>query len=287
MPHRPARTRRSLRPILGYRVTASPGSSRRDVRRVVVAGMLLLSALAGCAAAPKDPARRAALMTDNDPLEPLNRKTLAVNQVLDRLLFKPLAEAYVTVLPGGLRDAVHRMLDNMREPTNILNDALQGEVELAGTSFERFGINTTVGLAGAFDVASKWGLKRAPGDFGQTLYVWGVPSGPYLVLPVLGPSNPRDGFGMVTDSYIDPLTFIANAKGLQQVEIPRLIVDGIDQRARVLDELDALEKSSLDFYAQLRSLWQQKRAAELNRGAIETPKNFYDVPASSASPAGK
>jgi len=263
-------------------LSALPGSCRGDLCRAWAAGLLLLAALGGCAPAPSDPAERVAVSAD-DPLEPVNRGVFVVNQVLDRVLFKPAAQAYDGIMPEAGRNAIRRALDNLKEPVVVLNDTLQGEFERAGISVGRFGVNTTLGLAGTFDVAANWGLDKQIGDFGQTLFVWGLPSGPYLVLPVIGPSNPRDSLGMLVDSYIDPLTFLANAKGLQEVEIARFVTDGVDQRARVIDVLDELEKSSLDFYAELRSLTQQKRAAELRRGAIETPKNFYNDPSSPGS----
>jgi phospholipid-binding lipoprotein MlaA len=261
----------------GKSLSALPGSCRGNLRRAWAASVSLLALLAGCAQVAGDPGERIAVSAD-DPLEPVNRGVFVVNQVLDRLLFKPVAQSYDGILPEDGRNAIRRILDNLKEPVVVLNDTLQGEFERAGISVGRFGVNTTLGLAGSFDLAAKWGLDRQIGDFGQTLFVWGLPSGPYLMLPVLGPSNPRDGLGMLVDSYIDPLTFLANAKGLQEVEIGRFVADGVDQRARVVDVLDELEKNSLDFYAELRSLTQQKRAAELRRGQVETPKNFYNDP---------
>jgi phospholipid-binding lipoprotein MlaA len=250
-------------------------------RCVVAAGLLLVSALCGCATPPTDPSERAAFDETNDPLEPLNRKILDVNQVVDRLLLKPAAQVYVAVIPEGGRNAVRRVLDNMKEPIIVINNVLQGEFDRAGIAFGRLAFNTTFGLVGVFDVASKWGLEKQTGDFGQTLFVWGLPEGPYLVLPVFGPSNPRDAIGILVDSYGDPVTFIANAKDIDELEITRFLADGIDQRARVLDVLDELHKNALDYYAEIRSLSRQRRASELRHGAAPpTPKGFYDVPGS-------
>ena len=243
------------------------------------AGLLLAAIVAGCATPPKDPAARAAFEQNHDPLEPLNRQILDLNLFIDRILLKPATKIYIAIVPEEGRDAVRRALDNMKEPVVVINNLLQGEPERAGIAVGRFAVNTTLGLAGLVDVASKWGLEKGTGDFGQTLFVWGLPEGPYLILPLLGPSSPRDLIGMGTDAYLDPFSFLAMAKDLNEIKIARFVVDGIDQRARVIDVLDDLEKNSLDFYAQLRSLAQQRRAAELRHGAAPEPgPNFYQDP---------
>ena len=239
---------------------------------------LFCAALAGCAAPPDRPVVAAA--DPADPLEPVNRTILDANQIFDRILLKPLAQGYVAIVPEDGRDALRRVLDNMKEPTVFFNNALQGEVERAGITAGRLVVNTTVGLGGILDIAKQWGLPRQPADFGQTLYVWGVPSGPYLVLPLFGPSNPRDAVGMGLDAYADPLSLFSQMDAYSEITIARFVGDGIDQRARVLDVLDDLEKNSLDFYAQLKSLSQQHRASELNRGAAPAPAaDFYQDPA--------
>lgn len=255
---------------------------RRRARglRLIAAGLAVAASLAGCAARASGPPAAAAI--DDDPLAPVNRKVFAVNEFLDRILLRPVARAYVRVIPQNARGSIHAALANANQPIVMLNEVLQGKPRKLRISLKRFAINTTIGMGGLVDVASRWHIPEEKADFGETLYNWGVPSGPYLVLPVLGPSNPRDAIGMGVDSYIDPLTFLANAKGLQVVEVPRLVTDGVDRRARVLTVLDDLRKNSLDFYAELRSLSQQQRAAELNRGAPSTPKNFYDVGGGSA-----
>ena len=251
------------------------------------AGLLLAGLLVGCATPPADPAQHAVFEKTNDPLEPLNRRILDVNLFVDRILLKPVTKVYIAVVPEEARDAVKRALDNMKEPVVVINNVLQAEPRRAGISAGRFVVNTTLGVGGLFDPAKKWGLEKETGDFGQTLFVWGLPDGPYLVVPLLGPSNPRDLLGMGADAYIDPFSFLATAKDLDEIQITRFVVDGIDQRARVMDVLDDLQKNSLDFYAQLRSLSQQHRAAELRRGKAPEPgPNFYQDPGeSSASPA--
>jgi phospholipid-binding lipoprotein MlaA len=247
------------------------------------AGVLLAAMTAattsGCATPPSDPAERAAFEQNHDPLEPLNRQILDINLLLDRILLKPVTKVYIAVMPEEGRDALKRALDNMKEPVVVINNMLQGEPERAGISVGRFTVNSTLGVAGLLDVAKKWGLEKETGDFGQTLFVWGLPEGPYLILPILGPSNPRDAIGMGVDAYSDPFSFLATVKGLDEIQIARFVLDGIDQRARVIDILDDLQKNSLDFYAQLRSLTQQRRAAELRRGAAPEPgPDFYQDP---------
>lgn len=242
---------------------------------VLLAGI----ALGGCATPPTDPAARAAYDQANDPFEPLNRKTFALNQGLDKAFFKPAAQTYVAVLPGDVRAAVHHMLDNMKEPTLFFNNLLQGQFKRAAITFGRFAVNTTVGFGGMVDVMALSGIERQPADFGQTLYVWGMPSGPYLILPILGPSNPRDAIGSTVDSYDDPFTILANEHGITELTTARFAVGGIEERASVLDELDSIEKNSVDFYAEMRSLAQQHRAAELRNGkAPDAEPDLYMDP---------
>ena len=252
-----------------------------------VAALVVASLLGGCATPPSDPAERAQFIHNNDPLEPLNRKTFALNQFLDHMAFKPAAQTYVAVFPNDARTAIHHMLDNMKEPTLAFNNLLQGEFKRAGISVGRLLVNSTIGFGGMVDVMTLSGVPRQPADFGQTMYVWGIPSGPYLVLPILGPTDARDAVGSAVDSYDDPFTIVANQQGFTELTTSRFIVGGVEERAKVLDELDDLEKNSVDFYAQMRSLWQQHRDAELRRGkAPDAAPGLYDDPgAGKAAPA--
>jgi phospholipid-binding lipoprotein MlaA len=255
---------------------------------VVLAPVVLL--LAACATPPVDPAARAAFDEANDPLEPMNRQIFEVNQIVDKLLFKPVAEAYRTVLPDFVRTTVRNMLNNLDEPVIMVNNLMQGETHRAGVSFNRFLFNSTVGLAGMIDFAGEHGLPRENGDFGQTLYSWGVDEGPYLVLPILGPSSPRDGIGMSVDSYIDPFRYTLgrtdpDASLLEDPNVVRMALTGIDKRAEAIDELDAIEKSAVDFYAEIRNLYRQNRAKELNHGVVPPAPplpspDFYKDPGS-------
>ena len=247
------------------------------------AGLLLAALVGACAMPPADPVERAAFEQTNDPMEPLNRRILDFNLFLDRILLKPVTKVYIAIVPEEGRDAMRRALDNMKEPVVVINNVLQGDLERAGITVERFVVNSTLGIGGLVDIAKHWQLEKQTGDFGQTLFVWGLDEGPYVMLPLLGPSNPRDAIGMGIDAYIDPFSYLASAKGLDEIQITRFVLGGIEDRARVIDVLDDLQKNSLDFYAQLRSLSQQKRAAELRHGAAPQPgAGFYDDPAKTA-----
>jgi phospholipid-binding lipoprotein MlaA len=270
--------------IPGFPVQIAVASRRVRCRATV---LLLAVLLAGCATPPGNPAARAASEQNNDPLEPLNRNTFAINLFFDRILLKPVTKLYIAVVPEVGRDALSRALDNMKEPVIAINNVLQGRPKGAGIAVGRLVVNSTVGLAGFIDVAKTWGLQPQTGDFGQTLYTWGFPQGPYLILPILGPSNPRDTIGMAADNYIDPFSYAATVADIDDLTILRFVLGGIDERARAMDTLDDLQKNSLDYYAELRSLVEQHRAAELRHGAAPAPSaSFYDVPAGSApSPA--
>jgi phospholipid-binding lipoprotein MlaA len=231
-----------------------------DLRRNLLLVLIAVVLLAGCATPPAEPSARAEFEQANDPLEPMNRRIFAVNQIVDKLLFKPVAEAYRTVLPKLIRTTVRNMLENLQEPVIMADNVMQGELHRAGVSFNRFLFNSTVGLAGMIDFAGQHGLPRGNGDFGQTLFSWGIGEGPYLALPILGPSSPRDAFGMAVDAYMDPFRYILtqadpDASTLEDPNVARTVVAGIDKRAETIDEINAVEKNSVDFYAQIRSLY--------------------------------
>jgi phospholipid-binding lipoprotein MlaA len=203
----------------------------------------------------------------NDPLEPMNRVFFDFDMFVDRIMFKPLAQVYVAVVPDPGRHAVRHALDNMNEPIVFMNNLLQGEFMRAHTTAGRFLLNSLFGIGGMFDWATGAGLKAQTGDFGQTLYVWGFNSGPYLFLPILGPTNPRDAFGYGVDSMADPIGYAFwYAGGLRWAAWTRMGVDAVDQRSQQLDTLDQLQKSAIDFYAELRSLSRQHREIELHNG---------------------
>lgn len=255
------------------------------------AGALVAAAcaalLGGCVTLPRDPAARAELKAQNDPLEPLNRKAFAFNEFVDRVAAKPVARTYVKVVPRPARDALRHVLDNLDEPAVLVNNLLQGQFKRAGISAARFLINTVTGPVGLRDVAGRGGLARQSGDFGQTLYVWGFGDGPYLMLPLVGPSNPRDAIGQGVDVFLDPCWYVAHHEESPAVDTTsRDVASGIDERARNLDTLDELQRTSIDFYAALRSYFRQNRSAELRHGGPPpSPADFYEDPDAAPPPA--
>lgn len=271
------------------RGTPAARSPRRGGRTAAVGWIaIVLITLAGCATPPRDPAELAAFKAQHDPLEPLNRKIFAFNEAADRAVIKPVAKEYAR-LPAPVRDGVRNFLDNLLEPVVVANNVLQGRLRSAGMATARFVVNTVAGPAGVRDVAARNRLPRQGGDFGQTLYAWGFPAGPYLVLPLFGPSSPRDAVGQGVDVYLDPFRYIARRQNWPtMMTSSRTIVRGIDQRSRNLESLYALRRTSVDFYAALRSYYRQNRAIVLRHGrpAAPVPASFYEDPGAGAPSAG-
>ena len=207
----------------------------------------------------------------NDPYENVNRQVFAFNDALDRNVVSPVAGAYRDNVPDPLRDRVQNVLRNMRQPVIFINELLQGDFNGAEIAFTRFFLNSTIGLAGLHDVAGMdKRLAYRDEDFGQTLAVWGVEEGPYLVLPFLGPSSPRDLAGTVVDSAGDPVTVATGYVGdITYFGISRTGGDLIDSRSRTLEVTDELRESSIDYYATVRSLYRQNREAAINDGEVE------------------
>jgi len=223
--------------------------------------------LAGCAT--QDPSG------NNDPFESTNRAVFAFDDKLDQMFFLPGAEFYVNTVPEPVRDGVHNVLTNLDTPVTLANDFLQGELDRGGESMMRLAINTTVGVGGIFDVATKIGIPYHKEDFGQTLAVWGVPEGPYLVLPLLGPDPPRDLAGGVVDIFLDPTTYIQ----LREHTLwsgARGFLGSLDARAANIDTLKEVRATSVDYYATIRSLYRQNRQNEIRNGKtdIENLPNY-------------
>jgi phospholipid-binding lipoprotein MlaA len=248
--------------------------------------------LVGCATPSNNPQAEAAEAEDfNDPLEDTNRTIFDFNQVVDRNVLVPVAKAYRTVLPDPVRDSLRDFLRNLRAPLIFANDALQGEFERAGQTFARFTLNSTLGMGGLIDVAGRWGeLPYHEDDLGLTFGVWGIPEGPYLVVPVLGPSTPRDLTGQVAEGFGDPFNYIVtgNPYTLYWIPFVRGGVAGIDQRSRYIETLADIERTSLDYYATIRSLYRQRRAALIRHEKeqnLPPPSSFSrnDSPAAPAS----
>jgi phospholipid-binding lipoprotein MlaA len=216
---------------------------------------------------------RPSLTEEGDPLESINRKILDFNLTVDDHVIKPVAEFYRDNVGPWVRTRVRNVVNNMQEPRYLANSLLQGQPLLAGQTLMRFFINSTMGLGGMFDMEQIGGPPRAARDFGQTLYVWGLPSGPFLMIPILGPSNPRDTVGNVADGFMNPINWLMPFYG----NVLRGTTEGLDTRAENIDSLEQLRSGSLDFYARLRSVWEQHRDAELRSVTGEGPAPAHDL----------
>jgi phospholipid-binding lipoprotein MlaA len=204
----------------------------------------------------------------NDPFESVNRKVFAFNHTLDKKAALPAATYYRHALPDDMRDGVHNFLSNLNLPVTFANDILQGEVTQAGYSVCRFGVNTTVGILGIMDPATGWGCPGNDEDFGQTLAVYGVPGGPYLVLPLLGSSLPRDMAGkLLVDHYFNPLGYVTY-RGKYFVSMGQNLIKLVDQRSRAVNALADIERTSIDYYAAVRSIYLQKRNSAIQNSTL-------------------
>ncbi len=201
-----------------------------------------------------------------DPLESTNRGVFAFNRQVDRWILDPVTKAYRWAVPKPARDAIARVFTNLGSTKTLVNDFLQLEWTDAGVTGSRLVINSSLGIAGLFDVAEMMGLEGHESDFGQTLALAGTPSGPYVVLPVLGPANVRDGVGTVVDGFFQPTYYILGPSNLLLGPTEILLYSGgsgLSTRDRHYLELKALEDSSVDFYAALRSGYYQDRVDEI------------------------
>ena len=210
-----------------------------------------------------------------DCFESLNRATFALNQGLDKVIFKPVAKAY-RVLPSPIRTGTSNALDNISNLVTIPNNILQGDFKKAGVNTGRFVVNTTVGIVGIFDVAQKIGFPEyEKEDYGQTLGVMGVGAGCYLVLPVLGPSTVRDTAGSFINVLGGDPWYNASVNGNNEylsdtAYLTTRVLAGIDFRAKNIDSFENLEKNSMDFYASVRSLYLQDRQQKIINSSVTT-----------------
>jgi phospholipid-binding lipoprotein MlaA len=236
--------------------------------------------LVSCAAKPpaSDVEATQEYEQNNDPYEPANRIGFAINDGLDTYFLAPVARAYRFAVPGVVRTPIHNVLQNLSTPVIFINDVIQTKPRRAGDTFMRFVINTTAGVGGLFDVAADAGYPYHDADFGMTMALWGVPEGPFLFLPVLGPTNPRDATGYGVDIAFDPLTYVPSGHGLRTAADVRIGVSAVDARERALDEIDSIKKTALDPYATFRSLYRQNRENTIEQVQSEsrqTTPNWY------------
>lgn len=221
---------------------------------------------------------------DFDPFETLNRFMFAFNETLDVFILRPVAEIYRFWLPQAVQDSVRNFTRNLNAPVIFLNQLWQGKDEEASETIARFFINSTIGLAGLIDAADHWDLEYHHEDFGQTLGFYGAGPGPYIVLPLFGPSSLRDGIGLGVDSLLDPWPHVldaANVKKDDEILLGRRIAGGVDKRARNIETIDDLKRDSVDFYARIRSLYLQHRKSLIEDDKSDSPYGTTgDEPAS-------
>jgi len=247
---------------------------RRFVPLIVLAYAGLLNACSTAGGA------RAAADDENDPFETLNRGVFAFNEGFDKHIVKPVAQAYDAVLHDDLKAIVTRVFTNLSMPTVVINDLLQGKLQQTGQDTARFVINSTLGFAGMFDAAVDFGLPANEEDFGQTLGVWGVADGPYLVLPIIGPKNMRDGLGWVVDQFTYPLNYIDD----KTVLWGGYVVDVVDRRANFLPSDKVLEQAAGDDkYLFVREAYRQRRRNLIYDGNPPKEEFVFDEPAAPAS----
>jgi len=236
---------------------------------------LLAAAVAGCASTGSG-------RDDGDPLEPLNRQVFAFNDAVDTLLLYPAAVVYREAAPDFLKDMVSNFLDHLTLPLTIVHDLLQGEPDRASVAFARLFINTVVGIGGLFDPATSVGYRRHREDAGQTLAVYGVGSGPYIVLPLLGPSSLRDATGTLIDTVADPIGLWSSTTGAAAaVRWGRAGAGGLVRREKSIEALNSL-RQSLDYYTAVRAAYLQRRQVDIRNGTSPPPSESQDDPFATA-----
>ena len=245
----------------------TPTNAAQRRRRLAAACALALLA-SGCASLPDDQPRDA-----RDPWERYNRAMHSFNDSVDRAVLKPVATAYKTAVPQPIRTGIGNFLGNLGDVWSFVNNALQGKAEGALTSFWRVAINTTIGLGGVLDPATDLQLERRKEDFGQTLGVWGVGSGPYFVLPFLGPSTLRDTVALPADYYGHPLKYFKGTRLRNTLGVTRVV----HTRASVLDATELLQGAALDDYSFTRDAYLQKRRNDIYDGNPPQDEERYDL----------
>ncbi len=227
---------------------------------------LLFLFISGCASVSTPPPA-------NDPFERYNRAMYRFNDTVDKAVLKPVAKGYDKVMPQPIHDSVTNFFSNLDDVTVTLNDLLQGKIRQAGSDLSRLVWNSTVGIGGLFDVATHFGLPKHDEDFGQTLGKWGVPAGPYLILPFLGPSTVRDTTALPVDWESNPLTqyYSMNKSGYWQLKT----VNVIDTRAGLLRASNIIEQAALDEYTFMREAYLQRRQSLVYDG--NPPQPEYDL----------
>lgn len=228
-------------------------------------GLVSALTMAACLCAPSLALAQDAPGETSDPWEGFNRGAFALHQGIDGAVLEPVARGYRAITPAPVREGVMSFLRNLKSPVVFANDVLQGEVNRAGATAGRFAINSTIGVGGIFDPAARMGLERHDEDFGQTLAVWGVGSGPYIFVPVLGPSNMRDLTGAVVDTAFDPLTWAAFDEA-DEARAIRGAATGVATREQLIESIDGIESTAIDSYVAYRSAYSLSRESAIQNG---------------------
>ena len=214
----------------------------------------------------------------DDPFEGYNRAMFSFNYQVDKYVIKPVAEGYRAVTTPFIRERISSVIDNLKEPVSAGNYLLQADPEASVKSLSRFVINSTLGLVGIFDVAEGWGLPKDKTTFNETFAKWCIPQGPFIVLPLLGPSTPRAATGMALDFVFDPVYWATyqDANVHDKASWGYAIAQGITVREAALDILDDLERNSVDFYATMRSAYLQNQSKLKCFNDVSKDENTYD-----------
>ncbi len=214
----------------------------------------------------------------DDPFEGYNRAMFSFNYQVDKYVIKPVAEGYRAVTTPFIRERISSVIDNLKEPISAGNHLLQADPEASVKSLSRFVINSTLGLVGMFDVAEGWGLPKDKTTFNETFAKWCIPQGPFIVLPLLGPSTPRAATGMALDFVFDPVYWATyqDANVHDKASWGYAIAQGITAREAALDILDDLERNSVDFYATMRSAYLQNQSKLKCFNDVSKDENTYD-----------
>ncbi len=238
---------------------------------------LALVVLSGCATRPVGPAN------PNDPLESSNRAVFEFNDAVDRAVLKPVAEAYSVVVPQPVRTCINNIFLNVGDVWSWFNSTLQGRQVDALNTFGRFLLNSTMGLGGCLDIASQTGAKRIPNDFGVTLGVWGLDSGPYVVLPIIGSSTLRDGAGRAVDLYVNQVGY---GSLVNNVDVRNSIygLEAVERREALLEVTNTIDRTALDRYSFIRDAYLKRRKAQVDGATVEAEKlpNYEDFGAEPA-----
>lgn len=229
-------------------------------RRTTLAGLLCAASFAiACAGPNPNPV---------DPWQGTNRPIFGFNDSIDRHALGPVARGWKKITPDGLRDSVAKFFYNASYPSRFVSNVGQAEGQQAIIETARFVVNTTVGIGGFFDPATRWGLPRRDEDAGQMFGRWGIPPGPYLMLPLMGPSNPRDAAGMLVDNALSPFTWASILLNVPTFGVPGML-NLVNSRARADERIESARRSALDYYVFVRDAYMQYRESAIrNSGAV-------------------